>query len=219
VDKLLLTDKKLYHPGDTVRLFGLILPEECAPKESKDPGKPISAEEIKVFNRVQPTAPLSVAVGERPASPKSRISAKAAVFHGCRCERYHATAILTPRKEDRAFPIVLREPSSRTKAELLSSLIQIASHLDDKELLARVFRMIRYGCVYVGEFTAGEVPLGPWNHYLFVQTVNFTTEGMKPTEAAQTIGGLPVSQNSKPQVDLACGPFVWEDGQFDIELI
>ena len=34
-DKILITDKKLYHPGDTIRLFGLILPEACAPKPSE----------------------------------------------------------------------------------------------------------------------------------------------------------------------------------------
>jgi hypothetical protein len=42
---------------------------------------------------------------------------------------------------------------------------------------------------------------------------------MKPAEAAKIIGGLPVSQNTTPEVDVACGPVVYEDGQFDIELI
>ena len=52
-----------------------------------------------------------------------------------------------------------------------------------------------------------------------VQTVNDTPLGTKPEVAAQTIGGLPVSQNMKPTLDVACGPFVLEDGTFDIELI
>ena len=54
---------------------------------------------------------------------------------------------------------------------------------------------------------------------LRVQTVNDTPLGTKPEVAAQTIGGLPVSQNMKPTLDVACGPFVLEDGTFDIELI
>jgi hypothetical protein len=61
--------------------------------------------------------------------------------------------------------------------------------------------------------------MGPWRHYLFVQTVNTTPEGMDPAEAARIIGGLPLSQNAKPTLDVACGPAVFEDGQFDIELI
>ena len=42
---------------------------------------------------------------------------------------------------------------------------------------------------------------------------------MDPTLAARIIGGLPVSQNMVPVIDVACGPFVIEDGQFDIEPI
>jgi hypothetical protein len=40
---------------------------------------------------------------------------------------------------------------------------------------------------------------------------------MDPVRAAQVIGGLPVSQNMVPALDVGCGPFVIEDGQFDIE--
>ena len=78
---------------------------------------------------------------------------------------------------------------------------------------------MRYGCLYTGELTVGAIPMGPWKHYLFVQTVNCAPPGLKPIEAAKIIGGLPVSQNTRPQLDVACGPFIWEDGQFDIELL
>lgn len=42
---------------------------------------------------------------------------------------------------------------------------------------------------------------------------------MKPLLAAQIIGGLPVSENAKADLDIACGTLTWEDGEFDIELI
>jgi hypothetical protein len=38
-------------------------------------------------------------------------------------------------------------------------------------------------------------------------------------QAAQIIGGLPVSQNATPQLDFACGPLRYQDGQFVIEPI
>jgi hypothetical protein len=120
---------------------------------------------------------------------------------------------------DRAFPVVLREPVLARRTELLMSLVSTAQERDDKELLSRLFRLARYGCMYYGELAVDDLPPGPWRQYLFVQTVNTATGEMKPVEAAQIIGGLPVSQNTVPQLDVACGPLVFEDGQFDIELI
>ena len=128
-------------------------------------------------------------------------------------------AVLTPTKVDRAFPVVMREPVAKARTELVAQLLALIQHEDDKELRARVMRLIRYGCLYTGSLTVDSLPAGPWKHYLFVQTVNTATDDMKPTDAAKIIGGLPVSQNTKPQVDFACGPVVFEDGQFDIELL
>jgi hypothetical protein len=61
--------------------------------------------------------------------------------------------------------------------------------------------------------------VGTWKHHLHVQTVNIPPDTMDPTLAARIIGGLPVSQNVAPILDVAWGPFVVQDGQFDIELI
>ncbi len=105
------------------------------------------------------------------------------------------------------------------RKQLLLEILQIIIKWDDKKLLERIYRLIRYGCFYTGELTVGNIPRGPWKHYLFVQTVNCTPEEMDPLKAAQVIGGLPVSQNSSPDLGVACGPLVYEDGQFDIELI
>jgi hypothetical protein len=225
-DKLLLTDKKLYRPGETIRLFGLILPESCAPKPSEPrPNRPITATELKTLTRGPGLTPPNLAeatTGRASVAGQSsdaRRSLAAIVQRGCRCDRYHLTAILTPTTVDRAFPVVLREPISQVKAQLLSELLEIVKRRDDRDLLERVFRLLRYGCFYFGELTVGNIPIGPWKHYLYVQTVNFTPEGIDPVEAAKIIGGLPVSQNTRPNLDIACGPVVFEDGQFDIELL
>lgn len=224
-DKLLLTDKKLYKPGETIRLFGLILPEACAPRPSDpNPSRPLTPAEVKVLTRANFVTPfnLTAATEGRFQSGENTGNeglASFAVTQGCRCNIYHLTAILTPTTVDRAFPIVLREPVSKLKNQLFSELVRIVIRRDDRDLLARVFRLLRYGCLYTGELNVQDIPAGPWRHYLFVQTVNFATEGMKPTQAAQIIGGLPVSQNTKPNIDVACGPVVFEDGQFDIEPI
>ncbi len=214
-DKILITDKKLYHPGDTIRLFGLILPEACTPKRS-DPQRDrahFSDAEIAEITRLPNLTPPNLTVGT------SRQAAAAVVVDRCHCERYYCTAILTPTTVDRAFPVVLRQPPAADQAKVFQELIALVQKLDDKELLARVFRDLRYGCLYTGSFTVGSIPTGPWKHYLFVQTVNFAEETLKPEQAAQIIGGLHVAQNTKPQLDFACGPIVFEDGQFDIELI
>jgi hypothetical protein len=36
---------------------------------------------------------------------------------------------------------------------------------------------------------------------------------------SSAVAGRPGEQNMAPALDVACGPFVVEDGQFDIELI
>jgi hypothetical protein len=212
----LLTDKKLYHPGNTVRLLALILPEACAPKQ-KDPKdtQPVTEDEVRTLTAIHSLTPPNLAVG----TTNRLVAAASGLPRRCVCERYHVTAILTPTTVDRAFPVVLREPVAVHKNEVFAEILTLLRRFDDKDLIERVYRLMRYGCVYAGELSVDNIPTGSWKHYLYVQTVNTASEDMKPTESAQIIGGLPVSQNSSPQIDVACGPFVWEDGQFDIELI
>lgn len=212
-DKLLLTDSKLYHPGDTIRLYALILPEPCAPKnpDSKD----LMDDEIRKLATVASLTTATLTEGVRSRA----VSHPGATDKRCRCERYHVTAILTPLKVDQAYPVVLREPVAAVRTEVFQRIAQIAHSIEDEKLRNRIFTFLRHGCIYTGELTASNGPFGAWRHYLFVQTVNTATENMKPEQAAQIIGGLPVSQNTKPTLDVACGPFTVEDGQFDIELI
>lgn len=235
-DKLLLIDRKLYHPGDTIRLFGLILPETCVPRQTpEEPNLPLHDGDLSALVQPLRFTPPTLTAGARnhrltifdergqPAASGApsdhQSSTAAAILRQCRCDRYHLTAILTPTTVDRAFPVVLRAPVHRGKQDLLVELLDLVRALDDKKLLERVFRLIRYGCIYTGALTVGDMPLGPWKHYLFVQTVNVAPAHLSPLQAAQIIGGLPVSQNTRPNLDVACGPFVVEDGQFDVELL
>lgn len=214
-DRLLLTDRLLYHPGEVVRLFALVLPESCAP-EDDDPNPPdLSQEEIARLSarRGPPRVRLSEFATRREQE------AEPIIVRRCPCPSFQVTALLAPVGVDRTFPVVLREPVRAQRSALLGALLEALQLRDDRELLARAVRIVRYGCLYAGSFTAADVPLGGWNHYLYVQTVNTATASMKPAQAAQIIGGLPVSQNTAPQLDIACGPAVFEDGQFDIELI
>ena len=212
--KQLFTDKKLYNPGETIQLYALVLPESCAPGHP-DP-RPLSEAEIEELTAIVNVTPPSLREGVRAGV----VAASAPTQKRCPCERYHVTAVLTPTTVDRAFPVVLRQPNAAMRAAVYARIAQQVIHtIEDEKLRGSAFALLRHGCVYTGELTAANVPLGPWKHYLFVQTVNTATENMKPEEAAQIIGGLTVSQNSKPQLDVACGPFVYEDGQFDIELI
>jgi hypothetical protein len=223
LDKILFTDKKLYHPGETIKLFAFILPERCAPGNGDThTNNPVSHEEIELlYKHADFVAPkLSVAttqsISNQPDASRAAVSIRGSK---CPCHCYHLSAILTPTTVDRAFPVVLKEPVLKNAQNLLLEILQIIRKWDDKKLLERVFKMIRYGCFYTGELTIGNIPSGPWKHYLFVQTVNCTPEGMDPLKAAQVIGGLPVSQNSSPNPGVACGPLVYEDGQFDIDII
>jgi hypothetical protein len=51
-------------------------------------------------------------------------------------------------------------------------------------------------CLYMGKLQlAPHEELGQWKTYLFAQTRNNVPLGTKPTEAAKTIGGLPVTNN------------------------
>jgi hypothetical protein len=206
VQKILVTDRKLYKPGDLIQLYAFILPEECYKKcpgvhgqddDSSDDNKPGTPGIVKAITRV---------------------ARSAATGRICTCSRYHPVAILTPTTRDKAYPVVLREPGVGQHAAVLSAFAEALAQ-SDPELLRKIYRVVRCGCVYFGSFTVGNVPIGPWKHYLYVQTVNNTPAGLDPVLAATIIGGLPISQNSRPTLDVACGPLVIEDGQFDVELI
>jgi hypothetical protein len=227
IDKLLLTDRKLYRSGDTIRLLGMILPRSCLPRASKGERKgPLTDAEIadrQHFEALDPSinldlAPRRVRAKGTPASAAVSVAA-ATSSKVCRCDRYHCVAILTPTRVDRAFPVVLKEPVAAQRADIMNEILTLIRKLDDQAMVGRLYRFLRYGCLRYGTLKVGDIPVGPWNHYLYVQTVNIAPTGMDPLLAAQIIGGLPVSQNAKPVVDVACGPFVFEDGSFDIELI
>ena len=75
-------------------------------------------------------------------------------------------------------------------------------------------------CAYFGTRPAGGLPIGPWAHWMHVQATNIAPPGTDPLDAAQIIGGLPVSDHYRSTLDVACGPFVFDDdGTFDIELL
>ncbi|HEY8259333.1 MAG TPA: hypothetical protein VIG08_16870 [Gemmatimonadales bacterium] len=93
--------------------------------------------------------------------PERGALTRAAVLAGCRCERYFAVAVLTPVTVDRAFPVVLREPVLARKVPLIGELLQLVRALDDDRLTARVFRILRYGCLYTGELTVGTIQWVP----------------------------------------------------------
>lgn len=202
VQKILVTDKKLYHPGEVVNLYAWILSEECLKHcgaKQKDFEKGGDNDEVLVKSLVRSAT-----------NPREKSR--------CSCAKYHPVAILTPTKQDKAFPVVLREPVGKDRGTVLSGFLRALQAISP-ELLRKLYHLFRCGCFYSGRFTAGQVPVGPWKHYLFVQTVNTNPDGVDPLQAAQIIGGLPISQNSRPTLDVACGPAVFEDGQFDIELI
>lgn len=226
VDKLLITDKALYHPGETIRIFGLILPNECLPSSGgQTDHRPITNDELEKLSTAEtpePSVNLDIVatlntIAAPPAQPAT--AAAAANPKHCRCDRYHPVAILVPTTVDRAYPVVLREPVFAQKNQFYQDLLTVIKKRDDDKLLQRVFILIRYGCLYTGTLRVQNIPIGPWKHIFYVQTVNIAPTGMNPLLAAQIIGGLPVSQNAKADLDIACGPLIWEDGEFDIELI
>ena len=198
----LLTDRTHYNPDDVIRLFGILI---------QDPA-----------NKQKEPVP---------------------------CDRFHCVAHLYPVGKDEDYPVVLRpwqtvkhEPSPGTgddryyseswiqsrKREVNSVVASESSihygtgslndQLSEEEMeLIRKYR--EYLCIYYGEIPASNLPLGGWKKWMYVQTVNDVPPGTDPLEAAKTIGGLPVSQNFRTNLDIACGPFVFEDdGSFDIEL-
>ena len=232
IDKLLLTDQTTYGARDVIRLFGFLLPPGCAPGEPDDDDRPVDIAELEQrfsVPEVSPTAtfrvvgsgaepPLAHAPRSKTDSAEAAEQALAAMAgRTCRCDRYHAVALLTPVALDRAFPVVMRELPAAQAKELLRELIDLLERRQDEELTRRVSYLLRYGCFRYGQLSAVGLPTGPWKHYFHVQTVNIAPDGMEPQLAAGIIGGLPVSQNMAPVIDVACGPVVFEDGQFDIE--
>lgn len=83
---------------------------------------------------------------------------------------------------------------------------------------------VGHACYYYGRVVLDAFdPLGPWRTHLFAQTVNDVAEGTKPTVAAQTIGGMPVTQNFEyvgegrvPPYDEGCIFRPSVDGDFEV---
>lgn len=138
------------------------------------------------------------------------------------CKYYHCVALLRPTRLDRSYPVVLRALEQSPDDLKLRQLV--LGWLDDQDLSQDEKELLQDHraalCIYYGEFPAQELPLGSWKHWMHVQTTNIVPPGTNPLMAAQIIGGLPVSDHYKPTLDIACGPFVFEDdGSFDIELL
>lgn len=194
----LLTDRILYHPDDIIRLYGIIIlsPEQVEKKRSN-------------------------------------------------CDQYYCVAHLYPRRMDKDYAVILRPwnsiltgetyapsddqhlftgawiPNQKvgfTPAHSTHGFSSLEKQLTEEEMeLIKKHR--KQMCIYYGEIPARDLPTGPWGKWMFVQTVNDVKPGTDPLKAAQTIGGLPVSKNIGTKLDIACGPFVFEDdGSFDIEL-
>ena len=162
-EKVLVTDKKLYQNGETVNLYAFVISESCAKKCSKGRGDVKSTSDAE--GQIRSFARVAADFGQREES--------------CSCSQYHPVAILTPTKQDKAFPVVLREPVAKKRAAVISAFAN-ALMQTDSELFAKIRRLVACGCIYYGSFVAGNVPIGPWKHYLYVQTVNTTPEGMDP---------------------------------------
>jgi hypothetical protein len=138
------------------------------------------------------------------------------------CKYYHCVGILHPTKLDRSYPVVLRSlegaPDDLKLKELIWDWLMEQDLTDDERKLLIEHRQEL--CFYYGEFPASGLPLGPWAHWMFVQTTNVVPPGANPLDAAPIIGGLPVSDQYRATLDIACGPLVFDDdGSFDIELL
>ncbi|MFB2976500.1 hypothetical protein [Microseira sp. BLCC-F43] len=136
-------------------------------------------------------------------------------------KNYHCIALLRPNRIDKSYPIVLRSiqeyPNSNELRQQFFRLLERQELTEDEKELLKGQRRL---CIYYGEFSAAGVPLGSWFHWMHVQTINTVPPGTDPLVAAQTIGGLAVSNHYRSTLDIACGPFVFEDdGSFDIELL
>lgn len=220
-DKLLITDKNRYHPGDKINLYGLIMPLLCLPDNPS--ANDLTANDIEQLSHFESKKMVSFDIKDiyehkEEIGHEKNLKEAATNPRACHCD-YHSVAILTPTSQDKAYPVVLKPALSHEKGEILKTVIGLIHQSEDEALLKRFYLLARYGCLYKGQLTVSNLPLGAWKHYFYVQTVNNTPQGLNPLIAAQIIGGLPVSQNAKADLDVGCGPFVFEDGSFDIELI
>lgn len=140
------------------------------------------------------------------------------------CKSYHCVAFLRPVHLDKSYPVVLRPlDDSDTAHRALTILFLTLLENNELGLTPEEIKLIkapRASCLYYGEYPVAGLPTGPWRHWMHVQTVNTAPPGTDPLLAAQVIGGLPASNHYKPTLDIACGPFVFEDdGSFDVELL
>lgn len=71
-------------------------------------------------------------------------------------------------------------------------------------------------CCYTGDM---DIPSNEqtsvWKGYLIVQNINDVPQGTSPEKAAETIGGLILSQNFSPQI-IGCGAIMAADHLFDV---
>jgi hypothetical protein len=75
---------------------------------------------------------------------------------------------------------------------------------------------VRRVCCYTGEMTIpSNEKASTWKGYLIVQNINDVPERTSPEKAAETIGGIIISQNFIAQV-LGCGAIMVADHHFDV---
>jgi hypothetical protein len=149
------------------------------------------------------------------------------------CSSYYCVAILQPLDRDESHPVVLRPLAEAVEVANTRSLVarpttgqitreEVLRFLFEQDLSDAEAKLLKSSseqlCLYFGRFHTAGRPVGRWRHWMHVQTVNDVPPGTDPLKAAQIIGGLPLSNHYRADVDVACGPFVFEDnGSFDIE--
>jgi hypothetical protein len=121
------------------------------------------------------------------------------------CGRYFVTAAALSPSHNKAYKLVLRP---------------VAVGATHTEAAAAIKRR----CVYRGVLElAHDEELGEWTTYCFAQTRNDAPLGIEPTVAAQTIGGLPVTNNYVDGGETdnfiyghRCNVDLRPDGQFEV---
>lgn len=120
---------------------------------------------------------------------------------GARIER-HSSAIVTLTAFSGSTQVAVASTSAGA-ADTLAVAGDEITHVvlaggSSEALLRELCMTLRseHFCVYRGELPlAPDEELGTWSTYLFAQTRNDVSLGTEPTLAAQTIGGLPVTDN------------------------
>jgi hypothetical protein len=79
-------------------------------------------------------------------------------------------------------------------------------------------------CLFLAEFRLpSEAELGTWQTFLYAQTLNDVPQGTSAVDAAQTIGGLPVTHNfvdagrtTHILYGASCNISLQPDGEFEV---